>query len=225
MYGTDINAMLSLIRNLFNAIFFPPFCPYCYTLIDDARAVFCSPCAARIQPVMSLLFRVSADKTISIFAVGSYTQPLESLITAKYHYASIASVQMGYLISRLPVLEHIEFDYIVPIPLHWSRRMWRGFNQADIIAQTVAQKYNKPVLHALKRTVRTKAQASLSLTDRATNVADAFALNVDYMIIENKTILLIDDLFTTGATVRSAAKVLMRGNNTRVHVAVLCRAV
>lgn len=217
--------MVLLLFDLLKKLLFPPFCPYCYTHIDVVRAVFCASCVSRIHPVIPLLFRVTPEKTISVFAVGNYTDPLKQLVTAKYQYASIASVHMGYLISSLPALEHLQFDYVVPIPLHWSRRMWRGFNQAEIMAQEVAKKYNRPVLHALKRSVRTKAQASLALTERATNVAGAFALNIDEAILENKTILLVDDLFTTGATVRAAAKVLMRGNNVRVHVAVLCRAI
>jgi len=101
---------------------------------------------------------------------------------------------------------------LTSVPIHPRRFAQRHFNQAEEIACILAKKLNLPYLKLIKKIIHTEAQASLDLDDRATNIKDAFApinktLN---RLREPTTIWLIDDVFTTGATIQTCAKILMR---------------
>lgn len=100
------------------------------------------------------------------------------------------------------------FDLIVPIPLHFYRENWRGFNQAREIANLLAENIETPVIEALKRVKATKQQSmSLNKKEREKNIKDAFSVpdNVD---LQGKKILLVDDVFTSGASMKEACTVL-----------------
>jgi len=123
-------------------------------------------------------------------------------------------------------LQHIDFDIIVFIPLHWTRYAARGFNQAQIIAEHLAKKTGKPVIPFLIRSKKTKFQASLSVDERDANVQDAFRIDKKYAHeITGKKILLVDDLFTTGSTIKSAAHALYLYNPIKIDAFVVCRVV
>ena len=113
------------------------------------------------------------------------------------------------------------FDAVVPVPLHRSRLRRRGFNQAELLARGVAQKINAPVSDTLEVVRRTRDQVDLSATERRENVAGAFSPRGRV----RGTILLIDDVFTTGATMSSCAEGLLHAGATEVHALSLCRTV
>ena len=98
----------------------------------------------------------------------------------------------------------------VPIPLHKSRFNFRGFNQAEIIAQILGKRLNIPVYTTiLMRTKKTVPQVEMKDKDkRLTNMKDVFSIHTSYLLPLTSGILLVDDVFTTGATLRSAASVL-----------------
>ena len=105
------------------------------------------------------------------------------------------------------------FDCIVYVPMHFWRRWLRGMDHAELLAREVSQILDIPVLPALVRARRTPQQARLDKEHRAKNLMGAFRLKED---VRTKSILLIDDVFTTGATCEECAKVLMKGKATRV---------
>jgi len=114
---------------------------------------------------------------------------------------------------------------IVPVPLHKSRERARGFNQAFELSKPLANMAQIPVLANLLSRVRpTKIQAGLSRRERRMNVAGAFVLSRS-KTIEDKTVLLVDDVFTTGATLNECAKILRRNGARRVNVLTLARVV
>ena len=114
----------------------------------------------------------------------------------------------------------------VPIPLHWTRFAWRGYNQADEIAQVLAQKRGKPVVHLLQRIQRTRYQAELESPQRKENVKKAFTLRVaDKNLYQDKHIILVDDLMTTGATLQAAAKELFKLKPASITAVVVCRVI
>lgn len=215
-----INQLLYCSKQLL----FPPFCPVCYCFIEREQEVFCARCAESIDPLMSLRFSLTPARTMDVFAVGAYRDPLKQLVIAKYYSAPAASVQMGYLIARIAGLSSLHFDYIVPIPLHWTRYAWRSFNQSDIIAHTLSGIYQVPVLHALKRSTRTRYQTTLNAQERLDNLSNAFTLTKKSVLLQDKSVLLVDDLFTTGATAAAAAKQLYKARVAQVTCAVACRA-
>lgn len=96
---------------------------------------------------------------------------------------------------------------IIPISLHWRRKLWRGYNQSEILAKELQIHLKIPMNTNLKRTKRTKQQAHLKKDDRFLNLEDAFVWNGEK--IPGK-ILLIDDVYTTGSTLEAAAKVLQK---------------
>ena len=117
---------------------FPSLCAYC-KVYQTERTVLCDRCMIRIAPVVSQQLTITKKKSINVFAVSLYQEPLKSLILAKRWSDRYASNQRGQLIWERTVLAHVQFDYLVPIPLHWTRYATRGFNQAEVMAQRLAQ--------------------------------------------------------------------------------------
>lgn len=99
-----------------------------------------------------------------------------------------------------------DFDYVIPIPLSAQRLKERGFNQSEIFAKCISGELNIPLnLSAVSRVRNTHRQASLSAAERVINVKDAFSANGS---LENKRLILVDDIYTTGNTMASCAKAL-----------------
>ena len=116
------------------------------------------------------------------------------------------------------------FDMVTAVPLHKNRMRQRGYNQSDIPAAMVASRLNTPCVSALERVVDTKPQNFLSREERLKNIKRAFAVR-DKEAIKGKSILLIDDIYTTGATVNECAKVLKKNGASRVEFLTFsCRA-
>jgi ComF family protein len=115
-------------------------------------------------------------------------------------------------------------DAVVPVPLHWSRRMIRGYNQASALAHGLGGRLGLPRrYHWLWRVRSTRSQKSLSVTERMENVRNAFTVRRG-LRLNGKHILLVDDVLTTGATLNESARALLRAGASKVSVAVLARA-
>ncbi len=113
-----------------------------------------------------------------------------------------------------------EFDVVVPVPLHRSRFRKRGFNQAELMAQSLSRDIGVPVRDALEVLRKTRDQVELSGAGRRENVAGAFGARAP---VAGK-VLLIDDVLTTGATMSACAAALARAGAAEVHALSLCRA-
>ena len=113
---------------------------------------------------------------------------------------------------------------IVPVPLHRNRLRNRGFNQAQILAEVVSKKFGIPVASVLTRTKDTVPQFNLGRELRQDNVKDSFAVRSDLDTIKNKTIVLIDDVTTTGSTIGECAKVLKNNGAKEIWALVLAKA-
>ena len=114
---------------------------------------------------------------------------------------------------------------LMPVPLHWTRQLYRGYNQATLLALELRKSSGaKVITNVLKRQARTSAQKGKSRDQRLQNVNKAFALKNSHLI-EDKPILLVDDVFTTGATVGSCAKILKDAGAQRVDVVTLAKVV
>jgi ComF family protein len=118
-----------------------------------------------------------------------------------------------------------DFDMVIPVPLHGKRLRSRGYNQAGLLARSLAHHVGIPFYNRiLVRKRFTVAQTGLTDSRRAANVRDAFEC-VDPGRITGRRILLIDDVMTTGATVTSAAETLIKSGALRVYVLTLARTV
>ncbi|UYN97992.1 MAG: ComF family protein [Enhydrobacter sp.] len=118
-------------------------------------------------------------------------------------------------------------DLVVPVPLHWRRLLWRRYNQAGLLAGIVARQTGRRFAPDLLRRRRwTGSQAGLDSRERRRNVRLAFDIHPDWAgELEDKTVLLVDDVLTTGATVEACARVLRRGGARHVDVLTLARVV
>lgn len=103
---------------------------------------------------------------------------------------------------------------LIPTPLHFKRLRTRKFNQAQVIAEPLAEFLNLSYCNALKRTQATPRQAILSRKERLKNLAGAFSLRVPTEILQDRDILLIDDVLTTGATAHECARTLRKVSKT-----------
>jgi len=163
----------------------------------------------------------------SILRLGRYESPLRELIHAlKYrghwHLAQDLAIR---LVERPGVAELLQqADALVPVPLHPWRRWQRGFNQSELLCGYLANAANKPVLPAIRRIRHTPTQTSLhSRTARLRNIRGAFALAAGASV-EGKHLLLVDDVTTTGATLRYAGRALQQGGTRQLDALVLAVA-
>jgi ComF family protein len=221
-----VKKYISLLHTAIIHFIAPAYCAQCSIFLSENTKIFCNECMQTIQPVISTTMHLNTTQSIKIFTIAAYQDPLKKLILAKSWSNIAASNQLGHLIWQLTNLPHTPCDIFVPIPLHWTRFAWRGYNQADEIAKVLSEKSGKPVAHILRRIKRTRYQAELESVLRQENVKKALTLHVkDATQYEGKHIILVDDLMTTGATLRAAAKELFKLKPASISAVVACRVV
>jgi ComF family protein len=191
----------------------------------DVDEVLCERCLARIRPIVSMPLRITKKKELSVYAISDYEFPLRALIQQKQYGNRCASRQLGRLLWEHTPLEHVPFDIIVPIPLHWTRYAWRWFNQSEEMAKVLSVYSKKPVVTLLERSKKTLWQAGLSREDRTVNLREVFTLTKDAHRYERMRVLFVDDVLTTGATLYAACKVLRPLNPASYSAVVVCRVI
>lgn len=221
MYITLLSS-ISTLKNWLLWILAPPICASCKSMLLD-RTVLCTRCKNMIVPLVSATIFVNKKYQLSVICVGEYKDPLKKLILAKGHRDYVASHELGQLMYDLTSLRDMQFDIIVPIPLHWSRYARRGYNQAHEMSIALSERLNIPCIDLLKRTRATALQSSVSHTERINNVQCAFAFVSDPLPYAGKRILLVDDLMTTGATLKTAAQLLVKIAPASLYAVVACR--
>lgn len=189
----------------------PPFCPKCGGTLDGIGAI-CSKCMLEQKRPWIRGYAVFRMDGLLRSVVHSY----------KYRGHPELIRAMGELAARVFLRDPVDVDFIVPTPLHWTRRIQRGFNQSELLAERISLATGIPVLHALKRTRATKRQARLKRNQRLRNLSGAFSLN-DSTNVKKRAILLVDDVMTTGMTLEKETKVLLRAGASAVYVLVLAR--
>jgi ComF family protein len=103
-----------------------------------------------------------------------------------------------------------EWDGIIPVPVTWGRRFMRGFNQAEELSKLLSKKTGIPVKNILQKTKTTEAQAHLRRRERFDNLRKAFEVKAKVSSLEGKNYLIVDDVFTTGATLNACAQALKK---------------
>lgn len=146
--------------------------------------------------------------------------------SAKYHSNPHVGEDMAMIYAdELLETQFFEgIDCIVPVPLHWRRRLKRHYNQCDYVAKGISKKTGIPIFKdVVKRVTNNVSQTKMVHTNRKQNVEGIFKL-VDAEKIRGKHILLVDDVLTTGSTIASCAKELAKAENVRISVLALAVA-
>jgi len=197
-------------------------CPLCER---PAEAYFCESCTRQLQACELKGQKVSPEEeSLCIVAWGRYTDTLKRAIAAlKYeNHPELARPLGDWLASTwLALPQRPDRLRVVPIPMHASKHKQRGFNQAELIAE---QFCDQTRWQGLMRHRETTAQFGLTATTRADNLKDAFLIGKECLTRSPDPVLLLDDIYTTGATVRSAAQTLRRQGIRVWGVAVVAQA-
>jgi competence protein ComFC len=224
------NSIIKTIRK-YNPIhvLYPPLCRSCNCSIPQ-NSVFCDACAKQIKPIVSSFVAVTKKYAIKVFSASDYKDPLRSLILRKSFSDIVASKDLATIMFEHTQIKNMEFDYIIPVPLHWTRYAKRGYNQAEVMAKFLSKKLHIPVLNILKRKKRTPFQFMLTLEKRKENVKNVFVVKNKYLnnykeLLKDKRILFVDDLCTTGATLKNTARVLVDASPQSLFAVVACRVV
>jgi len=182
----------------------------------DFRADGCPRCRGR---------KLWFDEMI---AAGLYSNRLRELVLRmKRAEGDALSLAVGRLLWQQcgARLSAAAADVVVPIPLHWRRRLAHRTNSAAILGEVVSRQLGLPLADRLLRRRRhTKPQASVTPVQRWENVRQAFTVRVGYHL-NNAHVLLVDDILTTGATCSEAARALRKAGAARVTVGVAARAI
>lgn len=212
----------SLFRALISAIY-PVYCYGCqFVIADDER--LCKNCASHLMLVASCQLKVTATKSVNVYAAYAYSGPMQPLILAKKRSDEYASTVLAQYINEQLPMARFAPDFFVPVPLHADRLAERGFNQATLIAEHLSTLTGIPVIEPLKRHKKTAFQTSLSAEARQANVADAFSWQHDLTRYRDKKICIIDDLYTTGATTKAMARLLFEAKPAEIMIIVAARA-
>ncbi len=205
-------------------------CPHCLAQLHNLPSARCSCCALPFateggsEHLCEACLRHPPNFSRSE-AVGIYEGLLRDTVHRfKYRGAVQLDRPLGNLLGQRieQAEEPFRPDLIVPVPLHLNRLRQRGYNQSLLLARQLARRWQVAVApNLLVRNRATPPQQGLSVAVRQQNLRGAFTMTAP---IQNEKVLLIDDVMTTGATVRECAKVLLAGGADEVVVAVIGRA-
>lgn len=200
--------MRDLILGLLDLVS-PDFCLGCE---GPAEARFCEACESLLEP---------GGTGESVFEYGG---PIADAIHRfKYQSRSDLGRALGVLMGEAAQSHAGRVDAVVPVPLHWRRRRWRGYDQAALLAKPIAESLGVPALfRGLRRTRHTPSQVGLPNHERRRNVAGAFAAG---RLAGVGRVLLVDDVRTTGATLDAASGALRAAGVSEVRTLVLAARV
>ena len=242
-----------VLRGVFS-VFFPSECRLCRTPLGNVSTIpVCDECVAEIHPLRAPQCVICGDRMVSAHLLmgdgrcvncrdsapaferavsfGAYDDNLRGLIhLLKYEnvtpVAGLLGGMMAQAVEELLVTCSGSTPWIMPVPLHKSRRRTRGFNQAELIARAALRRLRTKLEVASDVLVRhreTISQVGLSREERIANVHGAFRVT-DRHAINGRDIIVVDDVMTTGTTLSECARVLKEAGAKRVWAATVARA-
>jgi competence protein ComFC len=208
-------------------------CPDCFRRVRFVREPFCERCGLTFEGSLTTLFECTNCRDLELHfssarsAVLAKDPVLEVIHRYKYSRAMWFEPFLADLLIRAAreEIRREQWDLIVPVPLHPTKRREREFNQAERLGRRLSRALEIPLnASLLRRTVPTRTQTLLSRAERTANVRKAFA-PAPGAKLNDERIVLIDDVFTTGATTNACAEVLRSIGATQVCVWTVARGV
>lgn len=211
----------------------PAMCGTCVKRIPWIEGPACRTCGAPIPPVGNAgqaCPRCSGERLHfdRVLALGVYEGFFRDLIVrTKQRSEAALTLALGQMLAARVAADAAAPtpDVVVPVPMHWLRRIRRGVNGPDLVAECLSRRLRVPLAPRLLRCARhVPPQTSVARSNRRENVRDAYAKRSTYRL-RAAHVLLVDDVLTTGATGSEAARVLKQSGAAQVSVAVLARAI
>ncbi len=194
-----------------------PRCKRCSKPIEEEEKEYCSDCERK-------KFHYERG-----YAIWVYNDLMKNSIAAyKYHSKKEYCKFYVHELLRLyrSVLLQLDLDAIIPVPIHRSKYLERGFNQAELLAEGIGRELKLPVItNLLVRNKKTLPQKKLSNKERLKNLSEAFAMNDQFSntgFTSIKKVLLVDDIYTTGSTIEACSYLLKSNGIDEVYFLVLC---
>lgn len=228
------------------SVLYPKRCPVCGEIIPIGRGSVCKDCYKEL-PFIEGPRCMCCSKEIASWeeeycydcskkdfsfesgiALWSYSHKMKrSMAYFKYHNRKEYGYYYGEEFVRNfgDVIQELQPDALIPVPIHWTRHISRGYNQATILAKEIGKRMQIPVIEDfLIRNKKTEAQKHLNNKERARNLYKAFSISKKWekKVAELKRIVIVDDIYTTGSTVNACAKVLKQHGIQEVYFFVLC---
>ncbi len=246
MYTAKLRQVITFAHQSLNQLLWPAVCINCGESICETDKELCQKCWAQLLACTGGDYCWRCGRDVSKFAIvegkcpdcqgkefnfagiarsGIYKEALQQMILAFKKGRTELNSTLGFLGNS--ALQGSDFyndiDFFIPVPLHWSRRLVRGYNQSHLLAKKLKHPAAK-INTDLVRIRRTKIQPAMaSPRARAKNVAGAFAVRPRHNFT-NRKICLVDDIKTTGATLNECAKTLKDAGASKVFALVLAVA-
>lgn len=237
----SVSALIQPLNWAINLVL-PPECVWCLVPVEDdqrlcdscqtvftAARVCCQRCAMPLPEVVDttacMRCRDQGWRFDRVVALGPYRGRLrEAIILMKKPAFEALATATGILLADKVTSQRIEPDIVLPVPNHWTRRITNRTSAADTLAGSLAGRLKKPLLlNTARRVKRTKKQGMLAWSNRAGNVQHAFRIRRPKRIA-GRHVLLVDDVFTSGATAAELTRCLLKSGAARVTIAVAARA-
>ena len=228
---------LNYLKNALLHMVYPHVCAGCGTDVLPPQSQLCVKCIHELplthfekqsqNPVEKILAgRVPFRQATAQLYFNKQSVLQRLMHRFKYKENKELGLQLG-MIMGYQMLESGRFNHLealIPLPLHESKMKMRGYNQAEVLCNGISQIMQLPVFTSIvKRNVNTASQTRKSRADRWQNMAGKFDI-VNNTELQNKQILLVDDVVTTGATLEACANALLKINGLTVNFATLCYA-
>lgn len=230
--------MISQLNKKVKSLLFPNICMLCAKDYASSRKnPFCMPCTVNMPYTNH--FKTKPNRTTPKFRgrfpcvdaacmlnFYSYSNVRLMLHSLKYEGRKDIGFQLGLMAGQKAKNSKFfnDIDLIVPIPLHRSKLIKRGYNQSLFIANGVGQRMNIPVREdVILKNTNTKSQTKLNRVERVKNVRASFEL-LDKEGIQGRHVLIVDDVLTTGATIEACANHLLESRGVKISVLCICLA-
>ena len=198
-------------------------CDSCAPKFHWLSAKTCAKCGKILSPDYRhdlcydcMLYGHDFDKGYTCVQYGLYERSV--LMDFKYRGKSHIGRKLGDILFDRMALEEQDFDLVVPVPMYRKKQIQRGYNQAAVMAQKLASRWGIPcAARLLERTRSTRPMKGLGAIERMENLEGAFSVSRDnHYELEGRSVLLVDDIYTTGSTMDACSKALRKAGAEKV---------